>query len=232
MPSWLGGRVQPDDCPQCSRPVERELNYRVHARTECGTCHNPWVERETTVFGVQSASPLGVNTAQLNRKCSDPRRLGQSARQVASGGLAGLDADLATLPKLVTPTTSRAISIAGLGRTCKRTVPTVIRSTRAAPPRSCSATSQPLEQTRTVNVRPIQGTFNIAGARIIAPGDPASSGSYYRMSKLGGGRMPRVGSNVVDERATRMIHDWIARMPPAPGRRPADAGEKTATARS
>ena len=33
------------------------------------------------------------------------------------------------------------------------------------------------------------------------------------MSKLGGGRMPRVGSNVVDERATRMIHDWIARMP-------------------
>ena len=27
--------------------------------------------------------------------------------------------------------------------------------------------------------------------------------------------MPRVGSNVVDERATRMIHDWIARMPAA-----------------
>ena len=35
------------------------------------------------------------------------------------------------------------------------------------------------------------------------------------MSKLGGGRMPRIGSNVVDERATRMIHDWIARMPAA-----------------
>ena len=48
---------------------------------------------------------------------------------------------------------------------------------------------------------------------IIAPGDPAGSVLYYRMSKLGGGRMPRVGSNQVDEHATRMIHDWIARMP-------------------
>ena len=53
----------------------------------------------------------------------------------------------------------------------------------------------PLEATKTVGDRPIQGTFNIAGARIIAPGDPAGSVLYYRMSKLGGGRMPRIGSN-------------------------------------
>ena len=64
-----------------------------------------------------------------------------------------------------------------------------------------------------MDVRPIQGTFNIAGARIIAPGDPSRSVLYYRVSKLGGGRMPRVGSNQVDERAVRMIHDWIAGMP-------------------
>ena len=73
----------------------------------------------------------------------------------------------------------------------------------------------PLAETKTVGIRPIQGTFGISGARIIAPGDPAGSVLYYRMSKLGGGRMPRVGSNQVDERATRMIHDWIARMPTA-----------------
>ncbi len=40
----------------------RERNYRVHARSECVLCHNPWVEKKTTVFGIQSASPLGVNT--------------------------------------------------------------------------------------------------------------------------------------------------------------------------
>jgi putative heme-binding domain-containing protein len=71
----------------------------------------------------------------------------------------------------------------------------------------------PLEQTKTVDVRPIQGTFQIAGARIIAPGDPSRSVLYYRVSKLGGGRMPRLGSNQVDLRAVRMIHDWIAGMP-------------------
>ena len=71
----------------------------------------------------------------------------------------------------------------------------------------------PLDRARLIGDRPIQGTFQIAGARIIAPGDPGGSVLYYRMSKLGGGRMPRVGSDVVDERATRLIHDWIASMP-------------------
>jgi putative heme-binding domain-containing protein len=70
----------------------------------------------------------------------------------------------------------------------------------------------PLDQTKTVGVHPIQGTFNITGARIIAPGDPEGSVLYYRISKLGGGRMPRVGSNQVDERFTRLIHDWIKQM--------------------
>ena len=55
-------------------------------------CHNPWVEKKTTVFGVQSASPLGVNTPQLNRQC-DSRR--SAANQLATWheiGLLGLDA--------------------------------------------------------------------------------------------------------------------------------------------
>jgi putative heme-binding domain-containing protein len=79
----------------------------------------------------------------------------------------------------------------------------------------------PLAETKTVDVRPIQGTFQIAGARIIAPGDPSRSVLYYRVSKLGGGRMPRVGSNEVDVRAVRMLHDWIAGMP-AKGRESAE----------
>ena len=72
----------------------------------------------------------------------------------------------------------------------------------------------PLDQTKTVGIKPIQGGFSIDGARIIAPGDPARSVLYYRISKLGGGRMPRMGSNHVDEKATRLIHDWIAAMKP------------------
>ena len=192
---------------------QREVTYRVHARTECVLCHNPWVEKKTTVFGIQSASPLGVNTPQLNR-ISD--HSGVSANQLMSWhqlGLLNWTPDVSKLPKLVDPDDESS---------------EIERRARSYLHANCAHCHQfnaggtanialgydmPLERTRSVGDRPIQGTFSIAGARIIAPGDPTSSVLYYRMSKLGGGRMPRVGSNVVDERATRMIHDWIAGMP-------------------
>ena len=64
--------------------------------------------------------------------------------------------------------------------------------------------------------RPIQGTFNIAGARIIAPGDPAGSVLYYRDFQAR--RRPHAAHRL-ESRSTsarrRMIHDWIARMPRA-----------------
>src|SRR5581483_1830371 len=52
---------------------------------------------------------------------------------------------------------------------------------------------------KVVDVRPVQGTFNIADARIVAAGDPYRSVLYYRMAKLGRGRMPHIGSEIVDE---------------------------------
>jgi putative heme-binding domain-containing protein len=33
---------------------------------------------------------------------------------------------------------------------------------------------------------------------------------YYRVAKTGGGRMPRLGSDLVDVRGIDLIHDWIA----------------------
>jgi putative heme-binding domain-containing protein len=66
-----------------------------------------------------------------------------------------------------------------------------------------------LAKTALIGSRPTQGTFGIFEAEIIAPGDPYRSVLYYRMSKLGHGRMPQFGSNVVDARGARLIHDWI-----------------------
>jgi uncharacterized repeat protein (TIGR03806 family) len=190
-----------------------EQKYRVPTRAECVLCHNPWVEKRTTIFGVQSASPLGLNTPQINRRSS---RIDTAANQLDALhdlGLLAWKPDPSKLPSLVDPYDESA----DLGRRARSYFQT-----------NCSHCHQfnaggtanialgfevPLEATQTVNARPIQGTFNIPGARIIAPGDPARSVLYYRMCKLGGGRMPRVGSNQVDERAVRMIRDWIARMP-------------------
>jgi uncharacterized repeat protein (TIGR03806 family) len=201
----------------------RELNYRVYGRTECVLCHNPWVEKKTTVFGVQSASPLGVNTPQLNKPYDGG---GASANQLATLHQMGLFAwtpDIAKLPKLVDPYDD-SVDLDRRARSYLQTNCAHCHQFNAGGTANIAlAYDVPLGQTKTVGVRPIQGTFNIAGARIIAPGDPTGSVLYYRISKLGGGRMPRVGSNQVDERATRMIHDWITRMP-APWDQPSGTG--------
>jgi uncharacterized repeat protein (TIGR03806 family) len=191
----------------------RELSYRVSARTECVLCHNPWVGKRTTIFGVQSASPLGVNSPQLNKARIEGGVRTNQLTALYEMGLLAWTPDLDKPPKLVDPYDESA----DLDRRARSYLQT-----------NCSHCHQfgaggsanivlsydvPLEATRTVGERPIQGTFNIAGARIITPGDPSGSVLYYRVSKLGGGRMPRIGSNGVDVRATKMIHDWIARMP-------------------
>ena len=64
------GGTHPDDrVDEPRHPADAATrNYRVYARAECILCHNPWVEKRTTIYGVQSASPLGVNTPQMNRK--------------------------------------------------------------------------------------------------------------------------------------------------------------------
>ena len=33
------------------------------------------------------------------------------------------------------------------------------------------------------------------------------------MSKLGGGRMPHIGSAIVDDEGLQLIHDWIRQLP-------------------
>lgn len=57
------------------------------------------------------------------------------------------------------------------------------------------------KKTGTVDVKPERGSYGLDDARIIAPGHPERSLIPYRMTLLGLGRMPHIGSNVVDEEA-------------------------------
>jgi uncharacterized repeat protein (TIGR03806 family) len=190
-----------------------ERGYRVSARAECVLCHNPWVEKKTTIFGTQSASPLGANAPQLNRRHDYG---GFTLNQLEAWNQMGLLAwtpDVARLPSLVDPDDESA-DLDRRARSYLQTNCAHCHQFNAGGTATIAlGYDVPLEQTRTVGARPIQGTFNIAAAKIIAPGDPSGSVLYYRMSKLGGGRMPRVGSDQVDEGGTRLIRDWIARMP-------------------
>jgi len=71
----------------------------------------------------------------------------------------------------------------------------------------------PLDRMKVLETRPVQGGFDMPAAQILAPGDPYRSALYYRMAKLGRGRMPHIGSEVVDELGLRLIHDWIRQLP-------------------
>jgi len=200
-----------------------EQKYRVHARAECLLCHNPWVEKRTMLFGIQSASPLGLNAPQMNRRYDLG---GSAANQLAAlhdAGLVAFNPEPSKLPKLVDPDDESA-DLDRRARSYLHTNCAHCHQQNAGGTANIALGFElPLEATGTIAVRPIQGTFNIAGAKIIAPSDPARSVLYYRMCKLGGGRMPRIGSSQVDERAVRMIHDWIARMPVSKGGDASDA---------
>lgn len=73
-----------------------------------------------------------------------------------------------------------------------------------------------IQETFALNVRPALGSFDIRDPYLIAGGDPARSVLYYRMSKLGHGRMPHIGSTVVDEDALGFVARWIAQLPRIP----------------
>jgi putative heme-binding domain-containing protein len=69
-----------------------------------------------------------------------------------------------------------------------------------------------IEKTKLVNEPPMHGTFGLSDARIIVPGDPFASVLFYRLSKLGRGRMPHVGSSLTDQKGLDVIHDWIVHL--------------------
>jgi putative heme-binding domain-containing protein len=60
--------------------------------------------------------------------------------------------------------------------------------------------------------RPTQGSFGMIDPWVVAPGDPYRSVLFYRMSKIGRGRMPHFGSRVIDDQGLALLHEWITQL--------------------
>lgn len=90
----------------------------------------------------------------------------------------------------------------------------------------------PLDKTNLLHQRPTQGTFGIHGARVIASGDPYRSVLLYRMAKTGRGRMPYIGSAVVDQAGLELIHDWIRTLDVSAAANPAATPSRQAAEQS
>jgi uncharacterized repeat protein (TIGR03806 family) len=66
------------------------------------------------------------------------------------------------------------------------------------------------------NAVPTEGDLGVAGALRLVPGNPDLSLVSLRMKRLGAGRMPLLGSLVVDELGTDVIDRWIASLEGCP----------------
>jgi uncharacterized repeat protein (TIGR03806 family) len=73
--------------------------------------------------------------------------------------------------------------------------------------------STPASSTRMFDVAAQSNLLPMTDAKLIAPGHPDRSNLYHRLSIRGTGQMPPVGSNLVDTAGTKLIEEWIARMP-------------------
>lgn len=69
--------------------------------------------------------------------------------------------------------------------------------------------SIPLTETKAVHTLPGQGAFDLKDPRILAPGEPDRSMALWRMQLTGLGRMPHIGSRVVDAQGVELIREWI-----------------------
>lgn len=190
---------------------KRKQTWHFPGRSECMQCHNPW-----------AGNGLAFTIPQINRDHEYNGIVDNQVRTFEHIGLIEMlhrenDQDKprpsGPLPKLVNPYDAKG---------------DLDQRARSYLQVNCSHCHQfgaggtadlqlrydvPIEQTKTLEVRPAQGTFEIHGAHILSPGDPYRSVLYYRMSKLGAGRMPHIGSEIVDDLGVRLIHDWIRQLP-------------------
>jgi putative heme-binding domain-containing protein len=179
----------------------RQQTWQFYSRNDCMVCHTP-----------QAGSLLGYNVKQLMRDSSDAVAVTRQIDTLSHIGLIPAAIDVHQKP-MVNPYDDR--------------FPLHERA-RSYLDVNCShchghgggATSQirllshlSLEKTGLINGPLTQGEFGIHGARVTVPGDPYRSVLYYRMAKLGPGRMPRIGSRNIDRKGLALIRDWIVAMP-------------------
>ena len=69
--------------------------------------------------------------------------------------------------------------------------------------------STPLANTRLLDVKPLHSFPALADGRLIAPGAPEHSVLLQRVGTRGPGQMPPMATSMTDEKATKLLADWI-----------------------
>ncbi|MGE0755737.1 MAG: PQQ-dependent sugar dehydrogenase [Pirellulaceae bacterium] len=199
--SWLASANRSNTAGQ--NVASSVHSWHFAGRAECLRCHNPW-----------SGSTLGFQAPQLNQT----RRYGtQELPQLEALYQLGLFDQ----PVQLKPEPQRLVDPHDTTASLNDRARSYLHANCAHCHRLHAGSSVlsklqydlPLEKASLLGERPTQGTFGIPAAEVVAPGDPYRSILLYRMSKIGSGRMPHLGSQLVDPSGVDLVHRWIDSLP-------------------
>jgi putative heme-binding domain-containing protein len=194
-----------------ARGGQRRTIWNFAGRPACARCHNPWAQH-TLAFNMAEINRDHDYGGTIDNQVRTLRHIGVLEFAGPQPGDSSRDSQPA-FARLVNPYDASA-DLDARARSYLQV--------------NCAHCHQPgaggtaeidlrfdttIGETKTLGIRPLQGTFGILDAHILSPGDPFRSVLYYRTAKLGRGRMPLVGSAVVDEAGLRLLHDWIRQLP-------------------
>ena len=184
----------------------RRQQWHFTSRVQCMTCHNVW-----------SDYALAFNSAQLDRDAQFPRGTDNQVRTFRHLGLL-----IAPPPRSDDASGERTALTDPYDSSAN-----LNERARSYLHANCSQCHRfggggsalfdvrkelPVAQLHLVNAKPNLGAFGIDDGKLVYPGDPTRSVLLYRISKLGTGRMPHIGSDVVDEKGLKLIRQWIRRL--------------------
>ncbi len=185
-------------------PVPSKQRWRVHSRTECMQCHNPWPETTLAFTPEQLHQPdKGSSSTLLSLVREGYVETLTGARQpvapekCVSRPLSSSRSD---------PIESRARSY--LHANCAHCHQ---NGAGAAVELSLKITDSD-KALKAIGVAPIKGSLGLKDGKLINPGDPLSSIVLFRMASSSTGRMPHIGSREVDFSAVALVSDWIKGM--------------------
>ncbi len=192
----------------------RKQIWHFASRNECLQCHNPW-----------AGFRLAFTAPQLNRDHCYGERTDNQLRTLEHIGLIRFEPPL---PSIDEPEVTPELKPPGRLANPYDEHAELDPRARAWLHVNCSHCHQfgaggtadielreeyPVTATKALEAPPRQGSFGIARGQLLAPGDPYRSILYYRIAKMGRGRMPHIGSDLVDVPGTKLIHDWIRQLP-------------------
>lgn len=186
-------------------------SWKVHSRSECLRCHNAWV-----------GGTLAFTVPQLS--CDSPVSGIDQLKEFAGSKLltGSVDAKTTGVPKVnlraFEPLVSSTDETASLDARVRSYLSVNCSHCHQKGAGGTATIDLRYEATeaemKTISASPVQGTFQIANSAIVKPGDPFRSILLYRTACSGRGRMPHIGSEMVDVAGVNILRQWIVSLSP------------------